>query len=133
MYPVEIKTLGDHIRKKRLDLGLFQKDVAKFIGVNTSTITNWEKNRNQADFRHYPKITEFLGYCPFEKLETVGERLQRNRMYLGISQSDMAIKLGIDPTTLARWESNAPNQKREHKEKARIERAITSLLHYSIL
>lgn len=32
-YPAESKTLGDHLRKKRLDLGLFQKDVARILGV----------------------------------------------------------------------------------------------------
>ena len=30
-YPQILKTLGDHIRKKRLDLGLLQRDVAKMI------------------------------------------------------------------------------------------------------
>ena len=43
-YPKTLNTLGDHIRKKRLDLELLQKDVANIIGINESTIWNWENN-----------------------------------------------------------------------------------------
>lgn len=43
-YPKILKTLGDHIRKKRLDLGLLQKDVAKIIGTTESTIWNREND-----------------------------------------------------------------------------------------
>ena len=41
-YQEKLITLGDHLRKKRLDLGLFQKDVAVAIGVGTMTICKWE-------------------------------------------------------------------------------------------
>ena len=37
-YPRELKTLGDHLRKKRLDLGLLQKDVSQSLGVNETYI-----------------------------------------------------------------------------------------------
>jgi hypothetical protein len=39
-YSNTLNTLGDHIRKKRLNLGLFKKDVANIIGTNDSTIWN---------------------------------------------------------------------------------------------
>jgi len=73
MYPKQLKTLGDHIRAKRLDLGLLQKDVAGIIGVTTDTITNWEIGRNQPMRWHYLKIKTFLGYSPFEQLKSVGK------------------------------------------------------------
>ena len=34
--PVQPKTVGDHIRLKRLGLKLFQRDVAKELGVDTT-------------------------------------------------------------------------------------------------
>jgi len=37
-YPINPKTIGEHIRKKRMDLRLMQKEVAKIIGVTESTI-----------------------------------------------------------------------------------------------
>jgi len=41
-YPANPKTIGEHIRKRRMDLGLMQREVAKIIGVTESTIWNWE-------------------------------------------------------------------------------------------
>ena len=64
MYPKQLKTLGDHIRARRLDLGLLQKDVAEIIGVTTDTIANWEKNRHHPMRCHYMRINTFLGYSP---------------------------------------------------------------------
>jgi hypothetical protein len=37
-YPLEPRFLGEHIRKRRLDLGLLQIDVAAQIGVTKSTV-----------------------------------------------------------------------------------------------
>jgi len=37
-YPQILKTLGDHLRKRRLDLNLLQKEVAEIIGVDETTI-----------------------------------------------------------------------------------------------
>ena len=69
MFPTQLKTIGDHIRARRLDLGLLQKDVAEIIGVTTDTITNWEKGRNQPMIWHYLKIKKFLGCSPFQRLK----------------------------------------------------------------
>jgi len=44
-YPQRLNTLGDHIRGRRLDLDLFQSDVAEQIGVDPTTICNWENQR----------------------------------------------------------------------------------------
>ena len=57
-YPAVISTIGDHLRTRRLNWGLVQKDVAEHLGVTTDTITNWELNRSE------PKI----GYLPLLKL-----------------------------------------------------------------
>jgi len=37
---MELKTIGGHIRKRRLDLGLLQKEVALRISVDKSTVMN---------------------------------------------------------------------------------------------
>ena len=65
-YPAKLETVGDHLRKRRLDLGLWQKQVAEQIGVTTCTITNWELNRTEPEIRYYPPIIDFLSYVPFE-------------------------------------------------------------------
>lgn len=59
-YPKELKTYGDHIRKKRLDLNLKQSEVAKIIGVTTDTIINWELNRRTPKSSQIHKILSFF-------------------------------------------------------------------------
>lgn len=104
-YPHELKSLGDHLRKKRLDLGLLQKDVAHLLDVATDTVTNWEKGRTSPQLHFILKIIEFLGYVPFsEEGKSLGERIVEMRRLLGIRQDELALQVGVDPETLARWE-----------------------------
>jgi len=60
-YPKELRTLGDRVRKRRLDLGLRQKDVAEQLGVDEMTINNWERHRTRPIGRLLPAISRFLG------------------------------------------------------------------------
>jgi DNA-binding XRE family transcriptional regulator len=63
-YPQTLKTLGDHLRKRRLDLKLLQKEVAQRLGVGESSVYNWENNLTKPALRYIPKIVKFLGYVP---------------------------------------------------------------------
>jgi transcriptional regulator with XRE-family HTH domain len=106
-YPEKLLTLGDHLRKKRLDLGLYQKDVAVAIGVDTTTIYNWENNRTSPPVRFIHRVVEFLGHGPPDlKSVSLGERIKRYRYLKGITQKELARQIGIDPTTLRRLEGN---------------------------
>ncbi len=44
-----------------------------------------------------------LGYDPRPEPVNIGERLVWQRDGLGLSQTEMARKLGVDPSTLASW------------------------------
>jgi transcriptional regulator with XRE-family HTH domain len=103
-YPHQLKTLGDHIRKRRLDLGLFQKQVAAQIGVSEATIWNWECHESSPRIHVLPQVITFLGYDPFPPPMSLAEKLIMSRKAAGITQIEMAKRLGIDPTTLARLE-----------------------------
>ena len=104
-YPRTISTLGDHIRKRRLDLNLLQKQVADEIGVHEMTITLWEVNATVPEVRYMPAIIQFLGYKPLPAASSLPERLVTARRALGLSQRKMAEKLGVDPATLMGWEA----------------------------
>jgi len=52
--PVELKTIGDHIRRRRLALKLLQKDVAAQIGVENSCLRYWEGNTSTPGFATCP-------------------------------------------------------------------------------
>jgi len=73
--------------------------------VNKTTIHNWETHRSSPLVRHLPGVIVFLEYDPLPVPRTFGERLLRARQALGLSQKDMARRIGADPRTLARWES----------------------------
>jgi transcriptional regulator with XRE-family HTH domain len=104
-YPKSLKTLGDHLRKKRLDLGLLQREVAKKIGTSETSIYNWERGHATPSLNFIPRIIEFLEYVPFEMAaESLGGKIKVCRRLLGLSQKGLARQLKIDPTTLARWE-----------------------------
>ena len=92
------------VRKRRLDLGLLQREAAAQIGCDTDTVTNWEKGRSTPDLKHVAKIVEFLGFNPFEIGDTLGERLASFRRERSMSQKGFARQLGVDPSTLAKWE-----------------------------
>ena len=53
-------TIGDKIRKHRMNLHLYQKDVARFVGVSTCTIMYWETNRFKPYKSRMPVIQKFL-------------------------------------------------------------------------
>ncbi len=55
------QTLGEHIKKCRLERGLFRRDLAKRIGVNEMTIVNWEKGRTKPTKKNLERIKEILG------------------------------------------------------------------------
>jgi transcriptional regulator with XRE-family HTH domain len=56
-------TLGDHLQRRRLELGLYQKDFAAKIGVTPSTVWNWEHGWT-IDKRFISRVFTFLGYSP---------------------------------------------------------------------
>lgn len=111
----EATTLGDHLRRRRLDLGLTQKAVAKTIGVDSFTLANWEKGKTEPVIIHMPGILRFLGYDPFPASATLAERLAKKRREQGWSLEQAARWLGVDERTWARWESGMPVLFRRHR------------------
>ena len=59
-YPLEPGTLAEKIRRHRMDLGLFQRDVARFVGVKTDTVTLWENGRTKPTRENLKRIEQFL-------------------------------------------------------------------------
>jgi DNA-binding transcriptional regulator YiaG len=51
-----------------------------------------------------PAVIKFLGYNPLSEGKGLGSRLVKHRTSLGMSQGEAAKRLGVDPSTLARWE-----------------------------
>ena len=65
-YPVSPKTLGEHLRKKRVDMQLSMTQLADQLGlgITDSAIEKWEKNQNRPTTEHRDRIVDFLGFDP---------------------------------------------------------------------
>jgi transcriptional regulator with XRE-family HTH domain len=74
-YPREVKTIGDAIRKRRLDLGLLQRDVAKIVGCDETSVLNWEKGHTTPGATYIPGVLNFLGHNPFELIAVRSDSL----------------------------------------------------------
>ena len=95
-YPAEIQTLGDHIRKHQLDLGLLQKQVAVQLPT-TPRAHNWESGHISPGFWCFSAIRLFLGYLPIPDTGTLADELEVHRFVRGWSQKEAARDLGVDP------------------------------------
>ena len=102
----ENSSLGLHIKKKRLDLRLRQKDVALLVGVTEESIMHWETNRYPPQLQFYPGIIKFLGYNPFAvDAEKLGGRIKNYRIEHGLSHKKMGRIVGVDGATISTWET----------------------------
>ena len=102
--PEELNSIGDHLLRRRLVLKLLQREVAEQIGVDKTSVANWEGNRTNPGFEYMPPIIRFLGYNPFPRATGWADRLVQCRTILGLSQQQAAQRIGVDQCTLARWE-----------------------------
>ena len=116
-YPKNIKTIGDHLRKKRLDLKLSQRKVAQIIGVSEATIWNWENNRKSPKVGFLPKIFKFLGYSLYEPKISFPEKLAFLRKSLGLSQEKLAKLVGLDESTIRKLEKGKSKPAKKTLEK----------------
>ncbi len=103
--PKVLTTWGDHIKKRRIELGLLQREVAERIGVTEASVYDWERHRTEPMVHLIPQITQFLGYTPplFAR-QTTGQKIVAYRHVRGMSQRKLALQLKVDPATLGRWE-----------------------------
>jgi len=87
---------------------MFQKDVARRIGVTTSTIYNWENGRAEPGIWYLPALIAFLGYNPLPPPATRGHAIKRGRISRGWSRSHLADLAEVDEATIARLELDTP-------------------------
>jgi DNA-binding XRE family transcriptional regulator len=83
-YPEEPRTLGEHLKKRRLDLKLRQKDVASLLGAHFKSYDNWEQDKHEPEVRFWPGVIRFIGFDPRPEARTFGERIRRGQNYLGV-------------------------------------------------
>lgn len=100
--------IGLHIKKRRLELSLFQKDVAKIFGISEDALRFWENGLAIPNIRYAPAIILFLGYNPYpqKETETLGGKIRQYRLLNGLSYNRMGDMFGVDASTVSAWEKN---------------------------
>jgi len=88
-----------------MDRGLEISTAAAQLNVTPDTLINWEQGRNEPSYSRGKNIFTFLGYCPFEEPNNLGDRLRLWRWQKGFSYRKAASEISIDPTTWQSWES----------------------------
>lgn len=102
-YPKAPKSLEEHLKRRRLDLGLLQRELAAMLGVCAATVRNWETGRSTADLRSIPAAVQFLGADP-RPAGSFPLRLRLARERMGLTQRALAARLGVDTKTVWCWE-----------------------------
>jgi len=68
----------------------------KLIGIKSvSAYRAWEHNRSNPSIKYYPKIMEFLGYCPIQYAHDIGQRLKLFREHQGLPFHEVDKILGL--------------------------------------
>ena len=75
------------------------------MGVALATLKNWEKGRAKVGEAYYLKVIRFLGYDPNPVPRSLPERIRAARLALGLSPKALALRLGLDPSTVRAWEA----------------------------
>ena len=102
-YSENPNSLGQHLKTRRRELGLLQREAAAQMGVCKEAYANWEKDRTKPVASQFRPVVEFLGYDPTPEPKTLAERLEAKRRALGATLDQVATTLGWDGGTLARY------------------------------
>lgn len=102
-YSEDPQTLGEHLKKRRRELGLLQREAAARLGVSTETVVNWEKGRTEPVAVQFRPVVAFLGYDPTPAPQTLKERFEVKRRVLGVTLDQVAAYLGWDQGSLYRY------------------------------
>jgi len=93
-----------------------QAEAARHLGVSTATVLGWEKRGREPAIRQWPAILAFLSCDPHPEPQTTAGRLMSVRRRRGWSQKKLARDLGVDPTSVARWEAGHEPRNRRSRE-----------------
>jgi transcriptional regulator with XRE-family HTH domain len=103
-YREDPKTLGDHLRRKRNESGLYQQQIASRMALSEWTYANWENGRTTPGAVLYRGIVKFLGYYPHPTPRTHGDRLRKIRRCRGLTSRHAAHLADVDHQTFLMWE-----------------------------
>ena len=135
-YPSNPKTFGQKLWKWRLDNNLTIKALSKIIKADEMSIINWEKRNRTPMYKNVRKIKEITGIeitngfrdrrKSKPESDSLGEKLRKRRLELGLNQEELAHSLGVDTSTVTDWEKERHQPTKKSLEK--LTKFLTSLV-----
>ena len=122
--PREPKTIGEHLRRRRLELGIFQSEAARKLGVSTVTLSRWECGKVYPTWPQQPAVAAYLGFNPFtnptlgspkgnersgvailspKSSDNIGQAIIRHCMKARKTRKQAAKEMGLSPKTVWNW------------------------------
>ena len=119
-------SIGEHLKKKRFDLGIRQSEAAQQLGVSKRTLSLWETDVVYPTWPFQPRISAYLGHDPFTDPAlgrpkgnessgvaflvsyaptNIGQQLMKYRLNLRRNRKEFAEELGVSIKTLRGWET----------------------------
>jgi transcriptional regulator with XRE-family HTH domain len=123
LFRKEIRTFGDHLRARRMELGLSQPECARRLRVALSSISNWERDSYPPDPKNLPALHDFLGCCLVGDARPLRDRLREWRLARGLSQRQVARRFDVTTKTVRRLEGTNTRPTAELREA--VERLLT--------
>lgn len=139
----EPTTIGQHLRRKRVQLKLHQAQVAKRLEVSTRTLSLWECDQIYPTWEYQPRIISFLGSNPFinpalgdskgnetydvaslvsKDTASILARIEKVRVQMKKSRSQFSEELGISAKTIWGWKTGKRSP--SHLLRKRIEKFL---------
>jgi len=87
-----------------MDLGLTQAGLADRLGRTTRAVADWESGATKPLASSWGVIARVLGGDLLPEGAEIGSRLRAARWRLGLTQAELAGKVGLDPRTIRNTE-----------------------------
>jgi hypothetical protein len=107
--PKKPKTIGEFLRKRRLELGLRQSEAARRLGISTVTLSRWECDKVYPTWTQQPGVVTYLGPDPF--INPVLGSPKSN-------ETKAVAFLTSPPQTLARRSSTTASKRGQHANRS---------------
>jgi len=124
---------ADDVKALRQKIGLTQAELAQLLGVSTAAVTSWEsgrtspardKRRGLAEIRQLSRSEVLARLGRSEELATVEakggispEEIRALRKQAGLSQAQLAARLGVSVNSVSNWETGNTAPRRRSLEK----------------
>ena len=102
-YSENPQPLGEHLKKRRRELGLLQREAGERMGVSAETVANWETDATRPVASQFKPVVAFLDYDPTPTPSSLAQRFEAKRRTLGVTLEQVARYLGWDEGSLRRY------------------------------